>query len=81
MDAKSLGKILTRFRKEEGIGTEARLGELLYETQQSINKKMQGLVPWKLSTIVELTKLLKFKMILENGGLCYIDNIINIINT
>lgn len=79
MDAKNLGKILTRFRKEEGITTETKLGELLYETQQSINKKMQGLVPWKLCTILELTKILKFKMVLENGVMTVIKNN-NIIN-
>lgn len=74
MDAKSLGKILTNFRKEEGISTESKLGELLYETQQSINKKIQGLVPWKLSTMIELTKILNFKMILENGDVSIMKN-------
>ena len=72
-----LGNIIKIFREEEGY-TQPDIGELLYETKQSISKKEKGLSSWNLNAIIKLSEILKFKIIVEKGELEIMkDNFVN----
>lgn len=63
-----IGAIFKKYREFEGY-TQLDIGDYLYETKQSISKKEKGLSYWNLNSIIKLSELLKFKIIIEEGEL------------